>query len=174
MLALDINQGDFRFKNIEKDELNSVLKLYNESFESMFATGIDRDLSYKDIQEKYLEVLINSYEFFAGIYLKNEANIIGVVKGRIDYEDSEKFWISSFLIGKKHRNEGVGRRCINALISYMSETYDVKTASIGVLSNNSYGINFWKSMGFYHDRTIKEFISFNNAFEDFIIMKRDI
>ena len=173
MLALDLKQGDFRFKSIKKEELKPVLDLYNEGYESMFATGIDRDLSFDDILEKYLEVLINNYEFFAGIYLEDEI-MIGVVKGRIDYDDSEKFWISSFLIGKKHRNEGMGKRCIDALISYMKETYEVKTVYTGILSNNSFGISFWNSMGFRHYRTINQFISFNNVFEDFIIMKKDI
>lgn len=173
MLALDFNQGDFSFKSIKKEELKSVLNLYNESYESMFATGIDRDLSFDDILEKYLEVLINNYEFFAGIYLDDDV-MAGVVKGRIDYDDNEKFWISSFLIGKNHRNEGMGKMCVDALISYMREIFEVKAVYTGVLSNNSFGIAFWKRAGFRHHRTIKKFISFNSAYEDFLIMKKNI
>lgn len=174
MLTLNLNLGDFLFRNIKKEELDSVLNLYNESNESMFATGIDRDLSIDDIKEKYLEVLINSHEFFAGIYLKDINDMIGIIKGRIDYDDNEKFWITSFLIGKKYRSEGVGKRCINAIISFMSETYDVKTVFTGVISSNPSGIAFWENIGFHYYRTIKQFINLNSVYEDFIIMKKVI
>ncbi len=174
MLTLNLNLGEFIFKNIKKEELDDVLRLYNEDYESMYATGIDRDLSIEDIKEKYLEVLVNSYEFFAGIYFKNSSDMIGVIKGRIDYDDNEKFWISSFLIGKKYRKEGMGKRCVNEIIKFMGETYDIKTVLVGIISGNPTGVAFWESVGFRYYRTIKEFINFNSIFQDLIIMIRNI
>lgn len=174
MLSINLDVEDFLFKDISKEELDLVLNLYNESYDSMFATGKDKDLSFDDIKEKYLEVLINSHEYFSGIHLKNKKEMIGVIKGRIDYDDDEKFWISSFLIGKKYRNEGFGKKCIDAIITYMRETYDVKTAIVGVISTNTSGVSFWKNIGFNYSRTINQFINLNNKLVDFIIMKKNI
>ncbi len=174
MLTLNLEAEDFIFRDIKKEELDLVLKLYNESEESMFATGIDRRLSIDDMREKYLEVLINSHEFFIGIFTKDDSNMIGIIKGRIDYSNSDEFWISSFLIGRNYRNGGVGKRCINAFIVFMSKTYDVKTVYTGVILSNTGGLVFWENVGFCYYRTIEQFINLNNIFEDYIIMKKDI
>lgn len=174
MLTLNLEIEDFLLRDIKKDELDLALKLYNESEESMFATGIDRRLSIDDVKEKYLEVLINSHEFFAGIFMKKDSEMIGIIKGRLDYENSENFWISSFLIGRNHRSEGIGKRCINSLIDFIYKTYDIKRVYTGVISGNSNGVMFWQSMGFSYCRTIKQFIHLNSMFEDYIIMKKVI
>ncbi len=174
MLSINLDLEEFAFKDISKEELDLVLNLYNESYDSMFATGKDKDLSFDDIKEKYLEVLINSHEYFAGIYLKDKKEMIGVIKGRIDYDDNEKFWISSFLIVKRYRSEGLGKKCINSIITFMNKTYDVKVAIVGVISSNTSGISFWKSIGFSYSRTIKQFINLNDRLVDFIIMKKVI
>jgi RimJ/RimL family protein N-acetyltransferase len=174
MLTLNIEIGDFVFRDIKKNELDLVLELYNDDDESMFATGTSRCLSLEDMEEKYLEVLISSHEFFIGIFLKTSDKLIGVLKGRIDYEHNEEAWITSFIIKKEHRNMGIGNKTINAFISYMHKTYDVKSFSAGVISKNKNGIDFWIKAGFKHVRTIKNYINLNNAYEDFIIMRREI
>lgn len=174
MLTLNLETEDFILRDIKKDELDLALKLYNESEVSMFATGIDRRLSINDMREKYLEVLINRHEFFTGIFMKEGNEMIGIIKGRLDYENNENFWISSFLIGRNHRYEGIGKKCINAFIAFISKTYDIKRIFTGVISGNTGGILFWENMGFSYYRTIEQFIKLNSMFEDYIIMKKVI
>lgn len=174
MLTLNMEIEGLFFRDINKNELDLVLDMYNETEGSMFATGLDRRLSIKDMEEKYLEVLINSHEFFTGIFSKNNEELIGVIKGRIDYDNSEEAWILSFLIKKNFRNIGIGSKSINAFMSFMHKTYDVKKVFTGVISKNIKGIKFWTNAGFQHIRTIKEYININDEYEDFIILKRDI
>lgn len=174
MLTLNLEVEDFLFRDIKKDELDLVLKLYNESEEAMFATGIDRRLSIDDIREKYLEVLVSSHEFFIGIFTKDEIEMIGIIKGRIDYDNNEELWILSFLMNSNYRNSGIGKKCINTLIAFMNKTYDIKTVFTGIIAINAIGIMFWKNLGFRYYRTIEQFINLNNVFEDYIIMKKDI
>lgn len=174
MLALNMEFEIFTFRDIKKDELGLVLDIYNETDESMLATGISTKLSLDEMEEKYLEVLISSHEFFIGIFSKSDGDLIGVLKGRIDYDNSDEAWIASFIIKKDRRNEGIGNRTINAFMSYMNKTYDVKRFNAGVISRNKKGINFWTKAGFKHVRTIKNYIDLNNAYEDFIIMSKEL
>jgi len=173
MLALNLEFENFTFRDIKKDELNLVLDMYNETDESMLATGISTRLSLDDMEEKYLEVLISSHEFFVGIFSQTDGDLIGVLKGRIDYDNSDEAWIASFIIKKDRRNEGIGKKTINAFLSYMNKTYDVKRFYAGVISRNNKGINFWSKAGFKHVRTIKNYINLNDAYEDFIIMSKE-
>ncbi|SHJ00159.1 GNAT family N-acetyltransferase [Lutispora thermophila] len=151
-----------------------VLELYNETDDSMLATGISNRLSLDDMEEKYLEVLISSHEFFVGIFSNSVGNLIGVLKGRIDYDHSDEAWITSFIIKKDYRNEGIGYKTINAFISFMNKTYDVKKFNAGVISKNDKGINFWIKAGFKHIRTIENYIDFNDCYEDFIILRKEV
>jgi len=176
MLGMNIEIEGFTFRDIKKNELAQVLQIYNnDSSETGFGIGSNRNISMEELEEKYLEVLISSHEFFIGIFSnKSDDELIGVLKGRIDYDKSDEAWITSFIIKEEYRNKGIGNKTINAFISYMHKTYDVKSFSAGVISKNTKGINFWSKAGFKHIRTIERYIDINNNFEDFIILKKDI
>lgn len=129
-----------------------------------------------DINEKYLEVLVNSHEFFTGIFRKEDAGLqmVGVVKGRIDYENSEEAWISSMLIDNCCRRLGIGTKVVTALIDIFNKCYDVKRFYIGIIAGNDIGKCFWQKLGFSYFRTIEQYIELNSLTADFIIMKKEI
>lgn len=180
MLTLNIQSENLVYRDIAKENLEDVLKLYNQNERNIYATGIDRQMSLKDINEKYLEVLVNSHEFFTGIFLrqgnsdKEELKLVGVVKGRIDYENSEEAWISSIIIDNCYLRKGIGTKTVNTLTSILNQTYDVKRVFIGIIDGNEVGRAFWQSLGFNYYRTIDQYIKLNNHAEDFIIMKKEI
>jgi RimJ/RimL family protein N-acetyltransferase len=178
MLAINLKTGNLSFKNIAKEDLEDVLKLYNQNEINIYATGIDRPMSYQDINQKYLEVLVNSHEFFTGIFINNsqdsEGKMIGVIKGRIDYDNSEEAWISSILIDSSFQKSGIGTKSVRTIIKMLKDTYDIKTVMIGILSGNSIGLGFWNKIGFGYVRTIDQYIKLNNRNEDFVIMKKDL
>jgi RimJ/RimL family protein N-acetyltransferase len=178
MLTINISSGDLLFRNVHKEDLPEVLRLYNQDQINMYATGIDRPMSYEDINEKYLEVLVNSHEFFIGIFMCNEdstANkLIGVMKGRIDYDNNEEAWISSILIDNSFQKIGVGTKSVTTILDMLKNTYDIKAVMIGIFSGNIVGLEFWSKNGFSYIRTIEQYIKLNNKTEDFIIMKKDL
>jgi len=179
MLTLSIQTDNLLFKDIEKENLREVLELYNQNEGNIYATGIDRQMSLKDIKEKYLEVLVNSHEFFTGIFLNcvessEEQKLIGVIKGRIDYENSDEAWISSIIIDNRYQRRGIGRKTVSTITGILNHTYDVKRIYIGIIGGNNIGRYFWQSMGFSYCRTIEQYIRLNNHAEDFIIMKKEL
>lgn len=193
MLTLKFSKDNLIFKDVVKENLEQILNLYNQNERNIYATGIDRLMSIEDIQEKYLEVLVSSYEFFTGIFLKDSAEtenvekdgteavqsekgckLIGVVKGRIDYENSEEAWISSVLIDNCYQHQGIGTKTVNAIVSHLNQAYDVKRLCIGIISGNSIGRCFWQNLGFNYLRTIEQYMTLNQHAEDFIIMKKEI
>ncbi|MGE5633101.1 MAG: GNAT family N-acetyltransferase [Caulobacteraceae bacterium] len=180
MLTLNVESNDLIFTDIKKENLKDVLALYNQNEQNIYATGIDGQLSLKDIREKYLEVLVNSHEFFTGIFIKDncgeniQTKMIGVVKGRIDYENSEEAWISSLIIDSRYQRRGMGTKTVNKLINLLNQSYDVRRVFIGIISRNEVGSFFWQSLGFGYYRTIEQYIKLNNHAEDLIIMKKEI
>lgn len=176
MLTINIQSDNLIFKDITKEDLADVLNLYNQNKQNIYATGIDRRMSLMDINEKYLEVLVNSHEFFAGIFCKEYADLkmVGVVKGRIDYENSEEAWISSILIDNRRQRQGIGTKAVNALIDILNKCYDVNRFYIGIIAGNDIGKCFWQKLGFSYFRTIEQYIELKSLAADFIIMKKEI
>lgn len=180
MLTINLQTDDLFFKDVTKENLQQVLELFNQNENNIYATGIDRPMSIMDLNEKYLEVLVNSHEFFTGIFLNNaetaaeQEPLVGILKGRIDYENSEEAWISSLLIDGKYRHRGIGRDSTNAFVQFLNKSYDVKRIFIGILSGNEVGKRFWQTMGFSYIRTIEQYMKLNNHVEDFIIMKKEL
>jgi RimJ/RimL family protein N-acetyltransferase len=178
MLTMNLEMENLSFEDVTQESLEDLLKLYNQNEINIYATGIDRPMSLQDIKQKYLEVLVNSHEFFACIFIRDphstERKMIGVVKGRIDYDNNEEAWISSILIDSSFQNNGIGTKVVRATIKMLRDTYDIKTVLIGILSGNGIGRGFWNKMGFNYIRTIEQYIKLNNKNEDFIIMKKDL
>ena len=175
MLTLNIQLDHLIFKDITKEDLGDVLDLYNQNEQSIYATGIDRRMSLEEINEKYLEVLVNSHEFYTGIFLKEDAvlNMVGVAKGRIDYENSEEAWISSILIDNSYQRLGIGTKAVVALTDMLNKNYDVKRFYVGIIPGNDVGKYFWQKLGFRYFRTIEQYIKIKNMAVDFIIMEKE-
>ena len=178
MLTINHEMENLRFKDVTNESLEDILKLYNQNEINIYATGIDRPMSFQDIKQKYVEVLVNSHEFFAGIFVcephSSMERMIGVIKGRIDYDNNDEAWISSILIDSSFQKGGIGTKVVNTIIKMLKDTYDIKAILIGTLSGNGMGQGFWKKMGFNYIRTIEQYIKLNNKNEDFIIMKKDL
>lgn len=178
MLTINLKMENLCFKDVTKESLEDLLKLYNQNEINIYATGIDRPMSLEDIKQKYMEVLVNSHEFFACIFScdpqSNKKKMVGVIKGRIDYDNNEEAWISSILIDNSFQNNGIGTKVVKSIIKMLKDTYDIKAVSIGILSGNGIGRGFWSKMGFNYIRTIEQYIKLNNKNEDFIIMKKDL
>ena len=176
MLTLNNKLDNLIFKDITKEDLRDVLNLYNQNDKNVYATGIDRRMSLRDINEKYLEVLVNSHEFFPGIFLDKDdgLHLVGVVKGRIDYENSEEAWISSILVDNRYQRLGIGTKAVKALIDMLNKSYDVKRFYIGIIAGNDIGRCFWQKLEFSYFRTIEQYIKLKTLAEDFIIMKKEI
>lgn len=176
MLTLNNKLDNLIYKDITKEDLGAVRDLYNQNESNIYATGIDRRMSLADITEKYLEVLVNSHEFFIGIFLEeaSDLNLVGVIKGRIDYENIEEAWISSILIDNRHQRMGIGTKSVRVLIDMLNKSYDIKRFFIGLIAGNDVGRLFWQKLEFNYLRTIEQYIQFKNIAADFIIMKREI
>lgn len=176
MLTLNNQLGNLFFRDITKKDLKDVLDLYNQNDNNIYATGIDRMMSLEDINEKYLEVLVNSHEFFTGVFLseEDERKLVGVIKGRIDYENSEEAWISSILVDNRYQRLGIGTKAVETLIDMLHKSYDVKRFYIGIIAGNTIGRSFWQKLDFCYFRTIEQYIKLNTLSEDFIIMKREV
>jgi hypothetical protein len=77
LLPIKITIEDMTIKNIEYKDIMDVYKCVNQSEESLKSLGRDDMFSLKEIEQRYLETLVNSLEFFCGIYCGGQVIFIG-------------------------------------------------------------------------------------------------
>lgn len=148
-----VNEG-IVITNIEHGSLHSVLKCVNESAESRLAMGRESELSYRDVEERYMETLLSSLEFFCGIYVEEE--FAGIIKGRLENKNRVELWILSFILMEKYRNKGIGTKVVEYLEDYFSTGCNVSDYYVIVTQANKQGRDFWASRGYNVARIAKD------------------
>ncbi|MBZ4644688.1 MAG: hypothetical protein PWR27_1262 [Petroclostridium sp.] len=174
MLSLNIDCEDIILKDIKRSDLPAILKWYNMTEKYKYATGIDKPISLQNLVEKYLEVLYCESEFFAGIYLKRNNCLIGLMKGRLKKKEANAVWISSFLIDCDYQGCGYGKKSLNIVANYFKLYHSINTIYISVIMENSEGIRFWCNNKFEPLRKMHNHIVLNGKEQDVILMKKEI
>lgn len=161
------------FEDIKLENLPRILKWYNKVDDFRFATGIDHPISLEELTQKYAEVAICSNEFFVGIYGQKEKKMIGILKGRIEYENKHSVWISSIVIDPKYQNRGLGSAAINILLSYLKMNNSITNAYLAVIEDNVQGKAFWLKHGFKELRKIENHLKLMDRQQNVIIMQKN-
>jgi len=172
ILTLNIQSDYLRFNDIKHENLEEILKWYNDVDKFMFATGIDTPVTLETLNQKYSEVIICRDEFFVGIYSSKEENMVGVLKGRLQDKNNDSVWISSIVIDPCYQKTGIGSMSIDLLLGHLSENYDIKNAFLAVIEENIAGIAFWKKQNFCELRRIQNHLKLGDKKHNVIVMHR--
>ena len=170
MLSLFIKDRDLVIKDVEKTQLTKITEWFAGDDINLYkyAMGIDKPITYDDLYEKYLEALINAHEYFLGISL--DGNLIGFLKGRVDYKNADEIWIMAMLIDTPYRNIGIGERVLKLIMKEFKDKYGINNFYACLVKENIRGKVFWQKNGFYEYRLSKGYFTINNKSYDLVIM----
>ena len=141
MIPVNIKKDNLLIRNIEAHDLKLVLDCINEAEENFKTLGRDILLDYYELEQRYLESLMNSLEYFCGIFI--EEKLIGIIKGRIENRVEEELWILSYLLLHEYRNKGIGTKVLKAIEEYFHLNYSIDKYCILILDSNKKGLKFW-------------------------------
>jgi RimJ/RimL family protein N-acetyltransferase len=172
MFSLNIQGDSVYFRDIKPEHLPQILNWYNKIEDFKFATGIDQPMTIEMLTQKYAEISICTNEFFVGIYSYVENKMIGILKGRLEYENKNTVWISSIVIDLVYQNKGYGSLSIRILIEHLKLYSKIKEAYLAVIEVNEQGRRFWSKNCFNEVRRIHNHIRLQNKQQNVIIMHR--
>jgi RimJ/RimL family protein N-acetyltransferase len=150
MIPVNVKKENFIIRNIEASDLKAVLNCINEAEENFKTLGRDISLDYYELEQRYLESLMNSLEYFCGIYF--EEKLIGIVKGRIENRAEEELWILSYLLLQEYRNKGIGTKILKGIEEYFHLNYSIDKYCILILDSNKKGLKFWMNNNYLISR----------------------
>lgn len=170
MFSLNIQNDDLYFRDIKPEHLPLILNWYNRVDDFRYATGIDIPISLGTLTQKYAEVAICKNEFFVGIYSIKEDKMIGILKGRLRYNDKDAVWISSIVIDSVFQQKGYGKSAIKLLLDYLKINYKIRCAYLAVIEVNMQGRKFWIKQNFRELRKIDNHLKLHDKNQNVIIM----
>ena len=174
MLLPKIDDSLFHYKNISRDDFKELLNFYNSEEDFRFATGIELPLTIRNLYEKYAQTVVSKNEFFIGVYLVENDELIGAIRGGVNGKTQNGLWINSIAIDKNYQNKGYGTKIINSIIDYFDNNYEIDKVYVSVVGINSRAKDFWRKLGFVDLRKMKSSIYLDNKKQEIIIMQKEL
>ena len=173
IFSLNIHIEKLYFKDITYDDLPYLIKWYNNTDDYKYATGINHGIPFEYIVDSYKKCVACNNEFFAGIYLKNGCNMVGMLKGNLK-KGNKIVWISQFLIDKIYQCKGYGSQAIEGVLDYFSINAGVSNAFVAVAEDNAAGKCFWEKRGFQEFEKSRGYFKDTGEGLDIIVMHKNL
>ncbi|MHC6179026.1 GNAT family N-acetyltransferase [Clostridium sp. JNZ X4-2] len=165
MLDVEIRLRDVEISNVYQQDLIGIKK-----WMEMKKTFAEEERNLDKLTERFLESYISECEFF--LKIKKREELIGILKGRIEFKSQNELWIWFFYLDKIYKDSDLGNVIIKELMGYFSKEYDAAVFFTRIIKNEIENLNFWKQMGFSVVRRVKNFYNINNRYMDMIIMRK--
>jgi ribosomal protein S18 acetylase RimI-like enzyme len=165
MLDIEMKFNNIIVSNVEKKDLPQI-----HEWMELEGKFVYEESNLNELNERFLESYISEGEFFLKINNNNE--LIGIIKGRLEFKNPNEAWIWFFYINDKYRVTSLSNNIINALISQFYQKYGIDIFFTRVIKNDSENIRFWRNMGFNIIRIVKDFYNINDEYIDMLIMKK--
>ncbi|KAJ53793.1 ribosomal protein S18 acetylase RimI-like enzyme [Clostridium tetanomorphum] len=169
MLDVSIDFEDINIMNVEKEDISFMQEWINYQ-SSYMEQNIVNPMKFDELYERFLEYYISESEFFLKIIKNNE--LIGVIKGRLEFKTVIEVWVGCFLIDKDMRYKGIGSKILKEFIDYLIKEYNVKKFFATVMAKSHDTIKFWKKNNYEILRISKNYYNIDGEESDMIILKR--
>ena len=132
MFHINLEFDDIKISSIEKEDLLGVYGWlqYEDNF-----------IEYDDFYERFLEYYLNECEFFLKVY--KDKDLIGIIKGNVEFKNPNEVWLVYFIIGSKERSKGLGSRILNYIINYFSKDCGIVRFYARIQETNFETLGFW-------------------------------
>jgi len=145
MFNINFKTTEFEIKNIEKEDINEIYNWFKIETTYLDVNKYE-ELGENDFKDRFMEYYLSECEFFIKVTIKDE--LIGIIKGRIEFVNPNNVWFGYILISEKYRNKGVGVKLLNSIINYFDTGFGIINFSAKLKETDMKSLDFWKKSGF--------------------------
>ena len=168
MLDVAFDYDGYKFRSVKECDINILSRWMKKNNNEDHVSLTDEQILYR----RFLEYYITEDEFFIKV-IKDE-KIYGVIKGNITRENDMELFLWMFIIDKKNRDRGEGKKIIESFFEYACKKYSLVRIKVGVSSENKKALDFWKCLGFQVYRVSKNiFETSDEIFENLVLMNKE-
>lgn len=169
MFPINIRNSTIYLTDIKHEHLPLVLGWYNKIDHFKYATGIDMPITLNDMAKRYAEIAVCPDAFFTGIYINNE-RMIGILKGKLQYQNRDAVWITSIVIDQNFQKKGYGKTAVELLLKHLKRCKQIRSAYLAVVEENAIGRIFWTKQKFQTLKRMEKHANSLNKQQSILIM----
>jgi RimJ/RimL family protein N-acetyltransferase len=170
MFNIDIVSHDVSIVNVEKEDIFKIEKWINN--QRILSIAAKKNYGVKEFYERYLEYYVSEGEYFVKVLLGSE--LIGIIKGRIEFKNPNEVWIMCYLVEIKLCSTGIATSIINKFLTYLYENYGMRNFYTFVSVNNKEMLELWENNDFKISRVTSNFLEVDGKDKDILILKKTI
>jgi RimJ/RimL family protein N-acetyltransferase len=168
MFDIDIQFEDISITSIKSGDIMSVQKWLN--LQQFYCNRSEEPVGFEEFYERFLEYYISEGEFFLKINKSDE--LIGLLKGRLEFKNPNEVWLGFFIVGHDHRGKGLGSEIIRKVSDYFFSSFGIDIFYTGVADNDVRLAKFWKKNNFELLRVSKNYFNINGRERDMLVFKK--
>ncbi|MCB2297343.1 GNAT family N-acetyltransferase [Clostridium tagluense] len=168
MFNIDIVFDDVSIMSVEKEDITKIEDWINSK--QGFNIDASRDYGIVDFYERYLEYYVSEGEYFLKVLRDSE--LIGIIKGRIEFKNPNEVWIMCYLIEFGLCDVDVATKIIDEFIKHLYKNYGIRNFYTFVSADNKGMMKIWKNNNFEISRVTSNFLEINSKDKDILILKK--
>ncbi|QGU94904.1 GNAT family N-acetyltransferase [Clostridium bovifaecis] len=137
MFYINLEIQDIKISSIEKEDLEKVYQ---------WLSCEDSFIEYRQFYERFLEYYLSECEFF--LKINKNSNLIGIIKGKVEFKNPNEVWLSYFILESRMRNQGIGSEILNGIINYFFKDCGIVKFYVKVKENNFKSLVFLRKNNF--------------------------
>ncbi|MCM8710359.1 GNAT family N-acetyltransferase [Clostridium sp. SYSU_GA19001] len=170
MFDIHIDIDDINISSIEREDIVTIQKWIN--YQQCNFKDTNKPMELKEFYERFLEYYVSEGEFFLKINKHN--NLIGILKGRIEFKNPNEVWLWYFLLDNLYRGNGIGSQIIKSLQNYFSNGFGIYNFYTGVCEKDTRALKFWNKNNFKLIRVSKDFFNIDGRNMDMFVLKTEV
>ena len=170
MFNIDIKFDDISIVNVEKEDVFKIKNWINN--QHVYNIGDGLNYSTREFYERYLEYYVSEGEYFLKVLCGSE--LIGIIKGRIEFKNPNEVWIMCYLIESRMHGDDVSTTIINEFSKHLYENYGICNFYTFAKANNNEMLKLWKNNNFKISRVTSNFLEMDSKDKDILILKKII
>ncbi|MBZ9636164.1 GNAT family N-acetyltransferase [Clostridium sp. FP1] len=169
MFNIDIVFDDVSIMSVEKEDITKIEDWINSK--QGFNIDASQDYGIVDFYERYLEYYVSEGEYFLKVLRGSE--LIGIIKGRIEFKNPNEVWIMCYLIEFGLCDVDVATTIIDEFIKHLYKNYGIRNFYTFVSADNKGMMKIWKNNNFEISRVTSNFLEINSKDKDILILKKE-
>lgn len=169
MFNIEIVFDDVSIMSVEKEDITKIQNWINR--QQAFNIDAGKDYGIKEFYERYLEYYVSEGEYFLKILRGSE--LIGIIKGRIEFKNPNEVWIMCYLIEFRLYDLDISNTIINEFLKHLYKNYGIRNFYTFVPADNPSMLEVWKNNDFEIIRVTSNFLEINSQDKDILILKKE-
>lgn len=170
MFDVKIDYQGISISSVEKNDIKNIKIWCNK--QAIFVNGDKDYLGLKEFNQRFIEYYVSECEIF--LKMMRGENLIGILKGRIEFKNPNMVWISCFILEHLYFENNEVDIILDRILDYFYSNFGVCKYIMAVSAEDKELIYILENSGFKVERVCSDLFQKKCEKNNSIIYKKEM